>query len=114
MSVAKSIGIRGKAIHSQAREVIANVLQFMKEEAEHGLKIPLANFRERLLAATKISEGTYRKIKSEADGVQTGKTASFTSPKKNRLRAKPKSDLNEGQIEAVRSIIHNFYIMEKQ
>lgn len=114
MSTKKSIGIKGKVIHSQAREVIASVLQFMKEEAEHGLKIPLTNFKERLIAATNISESTYRKIKTEADNILTGKTTSFTSPRKSRPRSNPKSDLNEGQIEAVRSIIHNFYIMEKR
>jgi hypothetical protein len=36
MASKKGMGISGKIIHSQAIEVIANVLKFMKEEAANG------------------------------------------------------------------------------
>lgn len=55
-------GVRGKVLHSQTREVISNVLDFMKEESKNGIKIPLSNFKERLLAATKIGEFSYKKL----------------------------------------------------
>lgn len=37
----------------------------MKDEARNGTKIPLANYRERVLAATGISKCTYSKITSK-------------------------------------------------
>ncbi|KAK9759305.1 hypothetical protein QE152_g143 [Popillia japonica] len=53
---------KGHIIHSQAREILANVMQFMKEEAtNNSCGIPLTNFKERFLAATKVSEKTYRR-----------------------------------------------------
>lgn len=52
-------------IHRQTREVIHNVFKFMKDEARNGSKIPLANYRERVLAATGISKCTYSKITSK-------------------------------------------------
>ncbi|XP_023014844.2 uncharacterized protein isoform X1 [Leptinotarsa decemlineata] len=58
----KTLGIKGMIIHSQAREVINNVFKFMKEEAHNGIKIPIANYRERVLSATGISKCTYSKI----------------------------------------------------
>ncbi|KAG5882580.1 hypothetical protein JTB14_030129 [Gonioctena quinquepunctata] len=58
----KTLGIKGMIIHSQAREVINNVFKFMKEEAQNGLKVPIANYRERVLSATGISKCTYSKI----------------------------------------------------
>lgn len=58
----KTLGIKGKVIHRQAREVINNVFTFMKYEAQNGIKIPISNYRERVLRATGISKCTYSKI----------------------------------------------------
>jgi hypothetical protein len=99
----------GKIINSQTREVIAKVMKFMKEEATNGIQIPVANFKARVLAATGIG-----RIQKEAQRVAIGEIPKFTSPKKNRKRATPKSDLQEGEIQAIRSIIHNFCITEKR
>lgn len=110
-----TIGIKGKVIHSQAREIIANVLHFMRQEAENqGPIVPLANFKERLLAATKISKTAYRSIVKESKKVQSGESTSFSTPRKNRSRISPKSSIWEGDKEAIRTIIHNFFIIEKR
>lgn len=61
----KTLGIKGLVISRQTREVIHNVYKFMKDEAQNGTKIPLANYRERVLAATGISKCTYSKITSK-------------------------------------------------
>lgn len=108
------IGIKGKVLRSQARELIANVMQFMQEEAEQGLKIPLKNFKERILAATKISESSYRRIQKEAKDIESGKSLTFSSPRKKRPRSSPKKNMLEGEIETIRSIIHNYSILEKK
>jgi hypothetical protein len=86
----------------------------MKQEAANGTAIiPLANFKARLIAATKISESSYRRIAKEASDVASGAVPCFSTPGKNRKRDCPKSKLCDGEIETIRSIIHNFYIIEK-
>ncbi|KAK9738069.1 hypothetical protein QE152_g10196 [Popillia japonica] len=63
----------------QAREIIANVLQFMKDEAANKCcTIPITNFKERLIAATKIAERTSRDIVKEADDVRLGAASGFS------------------------------------
>lgn len=109
-----TLGIKGKVLHSQTREAIANVLDFMKEEAENGITIPLANFKERLLAATKIGDYSYRKIVRESALLKTGQQQTFSSPGKKRNGTSPKSDLCEGQLEVIRGIIHDYPVIEKK
>lgn len=114
-SCTRKVGIKGKVIHSQGREIIANVLSFFKEEAAKGSPvIPLANFRERLIAATKISANTYRSIVKESADIASGAATAFSTPGKNRQRKCPKSTLCNGEIETIRSIVHNFSIIEKR
>jgi hypothetical protein len=59
-STPSTFGEQGVILHSQAREIVANVIDFMKKEAEHfGRRneplIPMKNFRERIMVATGIS-----------------------------------------------------------
>lgn len=115
MDVAKTIiGVRGKLLGSQAREIIANIIHFMKAEAENGALIPLTNFRERVLAATKVSESSYKRILKESNTIHSGASTSFSSPRKQRSRRSTKSTLPVGEIETIRSIIHNYHIIEKR
>ncbi|KAF5296771.1 hypothetical protein FQA39_LY12289 [Lamprigera yunnana] len=110
-----TIAIKGKIIHSQARNIIANVIQFMRQESESGGPlIPLTNFRERVFAATKTSKYSYERIVNEAKEVESGASTSFSSLPKNRPKTTPKSALSFGDKEVIRSTIHNFYITEKR
>lgn len=86
----------------------------MTKEAKEGVTIPLSNFKERILAATKIGEFTYRKVTSEMKDISQGKATKFSSPKKNTRRPNPKSNLYQGELEQIKSIIHNFYIIKKR
>lgn len=114
-SLSRKIGIKGKVIHSQGREIIANIIKFMKQEAEHDAPIiPLANFKQRVIAATKISVSSYRRILKESADIDSGAVASFSTPHKMRPRKSPKASLHSGEIETIRTIVHEFYIMEKR
>lgn len=106
---------KGHIIHSQAREILANVMQFMKEEAtNNSCGIPLTNFKERFLAATKVSEKTYRSVAKEMQDVSTGASISFSSPSKKRSKSSPKSTLMEWQTQIIRTFVHNFYLTEQR
>ena len=87
----------------------------MKREADNGSPlVPLSNFKARVLAATGIGETSYRKIQKEAQEIEEGTATGFLSPRKKINRSKPKSDLPQGEIEAIRSVIHNYCIIEKR
>ena len=114
MPSANNVGIKGKIYHKQAREIIAKVFKFMKEEAENGdTTIPLKNYKQRVLAATGISDKVYRSIVKEAEKVETTPGGTFSSPQKGKIPAK-KLDLPEAEIAEIRNIIYNFYITEKR
>jgi hypothetical protein len=70
MASHQTFGQRGKILHSQAREIIANVIAFMKHESEcvrnnRELTIPIINYKQRVMASTGISEKMYKTITKE-------------------------------------------------
>ncbi|KAI4455527.1 hypothetical protein MML48_9g00004443 [Holotrichia oblita] len=113
MSTSTKVGKR-RILRSQARDIIANVLQFMKEEAANkSCTMPITNFKERLIAATKIVERTYRDIAREADDVRLGAASGLSSPSKKRKRPSPKTTITERETGITGTIVHNFYVTEK-
>ncbi|KAK4881538.1 hypothetical protein RN001_004857 [Aquatica leii] len=113
-SSSMKIGVRGKIINSQGREIIANVLKFFKQEAENGVTVPLTNFKQRLLAATKFSETSYRRISKVSDSIERGETSSFSSPSKERPKRCTKKDILPAEKQIIRYIIHKFYLTERR
>jgi hypothetical protein len=112
LSPSSTFGKKGQILHCQAREIVANVIDFMKMEAEqYKLRneptIPLQNFRERILAATGISKKMYSTITRESKAVASGTSTSFSTPRKKRQRTK-KYEL------AIRTIVHEFHVTEKK
>lgn len=111
----KLLGKKGQVIHSQGREMIHNVAKFMKQEtAANAPIIPLSHTRERVLAVTGISKSTYTRVIRESRNIEAGEGTSFSTPHKQRVRKSPKSDLPAHEMEEVRRIVNNFYIMEKR
>ncbi|CAG9769301.1 unnamed protein product [Ceutorhynchus assimilis] len=87
----------------------------MYKEAEEGITIPLKRYRERTIAATKISKGTFTKLQKESCKVFDNPSCSFSSPKKKRPQLKRKLDsINPGQLKAIREVVYNFYLIEKR
>lgn len=41
----KKLGKKGLIVHSQGREIVSKVRDFMKMESEQGISIPLVNYR---------------------------------------------------------------------
>ncbi|XP_044260898.1 uncharacterized protein LOC123008903 [Tribolium madens] len=85
----KTYGRKGQIIHAQAREIIARVTHFMKNEAAVFQRtgkpvIPLSNFRQRVLAATRISDVTYYNVLKEAADVASGDLPAFPTPRHNK------------------------------
>jgi hypothetical protein len=113
-----TFGKQGLMLHSQAREIVANVIDFMKKEAEHfGRRneplIPMKNFRERIMVATGISRQIYASVTKESRSVSSSATTSFSTPRKKRQRRR-KYELVEGEKHAIRTIVNEFHITEKR
>jgi hypothetical protein len=67
----KKLG-KGKILRSQTREIIGRVTDFTKNEAEEGVQIPIANFKERILKATGIGKTAYERIAKEKKKIHSG------------------------------------------
>lgn len=106
-SVKTKLGGR-KVIHSQAREVVANVYHFMKREAETNAPINLKKVQERVVQATGVSESTLRRILKEEKKCSTSGT-SFSTPNKVRKRKKTKTDLDDFDLGVVRRTVNDFH-----
>ncbi|RZB38860.1 hypothetical protein BDFB_012430 [Asbolus verrucosus] len=99
-STNKKVGVKGKTYGSQARAIIANVLEFMKEEAKEG------SF---LLAKMYTDE-----FEKEAEDVASDVIPGFSTPGKSRKRKCPKRTLCESEMESIPAVIHNYYIIERK
>ena len=102
--------VHRRTIKEQARE-IANVLKFMRQEADgKNFVIPVNKVNER----TGISLSTVKRIKKEMTDVQSSSVPSFSTPKQNKNRPKPFTDLDDFDMCVVRRTINEFYIHEKR
>lgn len=97
-----------KVIHSQTREVIANVYRFMKREAEANAPINLKKVQERVVQATGVSESSLRRILREEKQCTEAST-SFSTPNKVRQRKNFKSDLDNFDVGVVRRTVNEFH-----
>lgn len=103
-----------KVIHSQSREIVANVVKFMTEEAKKGeFIISPKRIIERVSAATGLSQKSITRIKKEATAVQDGSLSSFSTPNKQSNRPKPVTGLDNFNLTVIRNTVNNFYMSDK-
>lgn len=106
--------IKGKKLHSQTKEVINNVLTFMKTEAAEGITIGLEKVQERVKKATGVSRSSIQRISAEAKKIESGQIVSFETPDKKRTTKKRVLDIDEFDECVVRRTVYGFYITEKR
>jgi hypothetical protein len=69
---------------ARKREIIGRVTDFMKNEAEEGVQIPIANFKERILKATGIGKTAYESTAKEKQKIHSGEKNQFSTPQKGK------------------------------
>jgi hypothetical protein len=97
---------------SAAAERVFSQLSMIKNRLRNRLAITTCSYI--LALKENIKTGLQLPPKNEASDVASGAVPCFSTPGKNRKRGCPKSKLCDGEIETIRSIIHNFYIIEKK
>ena len=108
-----------KILNPQAKELILNVVNFMKQEANGNFIIPARKVQCRVAAATGFSERTVRRIVKESKTLlmiknTTGENKSIIfPPRKITNRQKPKTGLDKLTRCVVRKIIHGIYVNDK-
>lgn len=115
--IKSKVGIGGKVLNSQSREIVSNVYKFMKEESVSGTpNIPLKKARDRTAAATGVSIRSVSRINRELTSLKVSEdeVKSFLTPNKNRKRQNPVTDLDQFDECVVRRLVYDFYITEKR
>ncbi|XP_037876446.1 uncharacterized protein LOC105841410 [Bombyx mori] len=110
-----------KVIHGEGRAIIARVYHFLREEynfmkannMDNCDLSPLANIRKRTAEATGISERTVTAILKEEKELPSS-SASFTSPMKKRRKRNNKFDLDNMNLEVIRTTVQNFHNVQNQ
>lgn len=111
------VGIGGKVLNSQSREIVSNVYKFMREECASGaVTIPIQKARERAAVATGVSVRTISRINKELDAIRVSEeeNKSFTTPQKHRKRQHPITGIDNFDECVVRRLVYEFYLTEKR
>lgn len=109
--------VKRKVIRRQGREIVSNVYQFMKREADqNGVTIPLSKARLRTAAATGVSERRVSQINSEFKKLTTcednRRIVTFLTPSRKRHKRKSVADLDDFDKTVIRRLVYNFHIQE--
>jgi hypothetical protein len=101
-----------RLIHSQGREIIY-VWTFMSDEARGGIKIHSKSIGSSVMAATGISKRTLARIIKDGREVDTGTSASLSTPGKSRPKKKV-AVVDAFDEKVIRILIRNFHVTQKQ
>ncbi|XP_050508858.1 uncharacterized protein LOC126886060 [Diabrotica virgifera virgifera] len=107
--------LNGKVLSGQSREIIANVMHFMQQEARDNVPlIDLKQVQKRVVRATGVSLSAIQAISNEMKCIQDGTASTFSTPNKKRNKSALKSNLDECDKGVLRRFIINFCTTEKQ
>ena len=86
----------------------------MKSESQVGITIPLPKVQKRVAEATCVSRRTLCRVLKEGEHLETGVTTAFSTLQNLSPEFCIKSVLDNFNEAVLRSIVHNFYLTEKQ
>lgn len=103
-----------KVLSGQTREVIANVIHFMRREArENEPVIDFKQVQKRVAVATGVSISSIRRISQQMQLVEDGESSSFETPNEKRAKSASKTNLDDFDKGLLRRLIINYYVTEK-
>lgn len=102
--------IGGKILHSQAREIICNVYNFMKREADQG-PLLIKQVQKRVAEATGVSRSSIQRILNEKRNTPG---QSFTTPRKRWKKKNKKTTIDDFDKAVIRRTVYDFHKTEGQ
>jgi hypothetical protein len=84
---------KGIALHSQTKQVIANVYNYLKRLADSGAAVNLTSIQKTVCEATGIGRTALNEIIRKEKSLEEG--ASFDSPTKKRKKEKPVTESDQ-------------------
>lgn len=104
---------KGKTIHSEAREIVRQVIEKCDEEARRGeTHINIHQRNARASDYTGISERTISRIRKEC---KEAGDSNLSTPGKHRHRPSTRNvEIDNFDLHVIRNTIHDFYIVQKQ
>ncbi|KAG5880910.1 hypothetical protein JTB14_010718 [Gonioctena quinquepunctata] len=113
MDVFKS-QVKNKVLSGQNRELVANLIKFMREEATRKyFIIPVSKVTERVVAALGVSKRSVERISKEMKMVQEVQMYSFATSQEKRPNRHTKVRLDGFEKSQLRNLIINFHVTEK-
>lgn len=103
----------GKIIHSQAKEMIFNIYNFMKREAQEG-PILLQQVQKRVAEATGVSRSSIQRILKENKTPKSPRQPTFSTPKKKWKKVNKKTSTDDFEKTVIRRTVHEFHTNEGQ
>ena len=102
----------GKILHSQTREVIANVYRVCEEESQNNaLKFPLKRKLERVASYTGVSKSSVKRIRIEdVERTENNPNELLSSPSKKKPRCSAVENIENFEFGIVRRMIEMFYL----
>ncbi|KAG5900176.1 hypothetical protein JTB14_035321 [Gonioctena quinquepunctata] len=76
--------VKNKVLSGQSRELVGNLIKFMRKEATKKIIIPVSKVIKRVTVALGISKRTVKRISKVFQKVQEGQMSSFATPKEER------------------------------
>jgi hypothetical protein len=101
-------------LRSQTREIIGRVTDFMKNEAEEGVQIPIANFKERILKATRIGKTAYESIAKEKKKIHSGEKKSVFDASKRKVTTLGYKPSRKCEKKTIQQLFYDFHVVEKR
>lgn len=105
---------RRNVLRSQARQMVHDVLTFMKNEAQEGLQFELKAVCKRTAVATGVSERTVSRIAATANAPGASMHEVFRTPGKKRAGKRSVTAISSTNLGVIKRCIHNFHITEKE
>ncbi|XP_054288006.1 uncharacterized protein LOC129003735 [Macrosteles quadrilineatus] len=111
--------LKGRTLNGQSREIVSNVYQFMKKEADDkAVSIPLAKARARTAVAIGVSERVITKINGELKALlihdDDDSNKSFCTPSKlKESRKRPVTGVDDFDKALIRRLVYEFHIQHK-
>lgn len=106
--------IKNKNLHSQSKEIVANIYRVCKEEARSNqMTLPLKRSFDRAALYAGVSSSTVKRIRKEDERREQENPNQMLSSSGKKPRPKIEEKIDQGDFSIIRRLIQKFYLQYK-